>query len=110
MKMKKPKSVLFATIAAAALIVGGTASSPALASDGIIEEPSDPTVQVTPSPLLDQLEELAETQTAAEVQELFDSGIPAEFLVDTSRDEWELVAGIAKINSIQTYALSQLGG
>lgn len=107
MKMKKPRSVLFATIAAVAIIAGGTASSPAFASEDLLQELSDPTVQFAPSPLLDLLEELAETQTEAEVQELFDSGVPAEFLVDTSGDEWELVAGIAKGNSIQTSALSQ---
>lgn len=109
MKMKKPKSVLFATIAAAALIFGGAASSPAFASEGLIEEPSDPTVQVASSPLLDELEELAETQTETEVQELFDSGVPAEFLVDTSGDEWQLLAGIAKGNTIQPFALSPVG-
>lgn len=109
MKMKKPKSVLFATIVAAALIVGGTASSPAFASEGLTETPYDPTVEVTPSPLLDELEELAEVQSEAEVQELFDSGVPAEFLVDTSGDEWVLVAGIAKVNTIQPFALTQLG-
>ncbi|WP_017794081.1 hypothetical protein [Leucobacter salsicius] len=108
--MKKPKSVLLATIAAAALIVGGTASSPAFASGGLIENPSDPTAQVAPSPLLAELEVLTETQAEADVQALFDSGVPAEFLVDTSGDEWELVAGIARGNPVQTYALSQLGG
>lgn len=107
--MKTFKSLVSAGVVTAALIVGAAASSPAFASEGLIKEPSKHTNQGGSSPLLDQLEELAETQSEAEVQELFDSGVPAEFLVDTSGAEWELVAGIAKENVIQPFALQVVG-
>lgn len=94
MKVSKPAMWTGAVVALS--VVAVTASSPALAAVGSIQEAPKVTNQITSSDLRERLEELAETQSEAKVMALYDSGAPAEFLVDTSGAEWKIIAGIPK--------------
>lgn len=94
--MKVSKPAIWTGAVVALSVVAATVSSPALAAVGSVLEAPKTTDQITSSDLRERLEELAGTQSKAEVMALYDSGAPAEFLVDTSGAEWQIVAGIPK--------------
>lgn len=97
-------------VAAASLLatasIAGTA--PAFAETGLVELPQVVQGDAPPDPVLAHLEEIARTQTDAEIDQIVNSGMPAELLVDTSGDDWEITAAVVK-RAATGRALSQSG-